>query len=518
MTIRGSMRAAAIALFGMLVLVAATHAETVIRSVPLLDVKVLDPYTNSNYGTRNHGHMIYETLFAWDAHQRPKPDMVGDYSISPDRLTYHFTLRPGLKWQDGKPVTSADVIASLERWEQKDSLGSKLAAATSALKPDGETSFTLVLNQPFGLVLDALAKPSNYAPFILPERFARLPDSSPQFEPIGSGPFIFKKDEWQPGNKNVYVKNPNYVPRKEPPDGFAGGKVVKVDRVEWLTMPDVNTAANALQAGEVDWLENVSYDLVGQLAGNPDLTVRPTDPLGTQSYLRPNQLLPPFNNLKARQALLYMVDHDEYGQAIAGDKRFYTDCWAFTMCGSPYGSNAGAVKPDLAKAKSLLQEAGYKGEPVTLLEPTNTPQFDSATLVTAAQLRKLGVAVDLVPMDYNLMIARRARKDGWNLYNSGNQAVDVASPMTNVYLASNCDKAAPGWPCDKTIEDLKDAFAAAATDEERKAIAEKIQLRAIETVPYVPVAQLKIITAYRKTLSNMLQSPIALYWNVEKHG
>ncbi len=508
----------ALAIGGSMALAPQPRAETVIRSVPLLDVKILDPYTNSNYGTRNHGHMIYETLFAWDSHQQPKPDMVGDYSISADKLTYHFTLRPGLKWQDGPPVTTADVIASLERWEQKDALGEKLAAATASLKADDEKSFTLVLKQPFGLVLDALAKPSNYAPFILPERFARLPDGSPKFEPIGSGPFIFKKDEWQPGNKNVYVRNPDYVPRKEPPDGFAGGKVVKVDRVEWLTMPDVNTAANALLAGEVDWLENASYDVVAQLEGKPGITVEPTDPLGTQTYLRPNQLHPPFDNVKARQALLYMVDHDEYGQAIAGDKRFYTDCWAFVMCGSPYGSQAGAVKQDFAKAKSLLQEAGYKGEKITLLEPTNTPQFDAAALVTAAQLRKIGVAVDLVPVDYNMMIARRTKKDGWNLYDSGNQAVDVASPMTNVYLASNCAEAAPGWPCDKEIEDLKDAFTRATTDDERKAIAEKIQLRAMETVPYVPIAQLKIIAAYRSSLTGVLHSPIALYWNVEKHG
>jgi peptide/nickel transport system substrate-binding protein len=507
-----------LAFVGCLALAPAGRAESVIRAVPLLDVKTLDPYQNSNYGTRNHGHMIYETLFAWDSHQQPKPGMVGDYSTSSDKMTHHFTLRAGLKWHDGKPVTTADVIASLERWMKKDALGQKLQEAMASLKADNEQSFTLTLKQPFGLVLDALAKPSNYPPFIIPERFAKLPDGSPQFEPIGSGPFIFKKDEWQPGNKNVYLRNPDYVPRKEPPDGFSGAKVVKVDRVEWLTMPDVNTAANALLAGEVDRLENVSYDVVAQLEHKPGVTVQPTDPMGTQHYLRPNQAHPPFDNVKARQALLYMVDHEEYGRAITGDKRFYVDCWAYVMCGAPYGSEAGAIKPDLAKAKTLMQEAGYKGEKLELPEPTNTPQFDAGALVTASLLRKIGVNVELLPMDYNIMIARRAKKDGWNLYVSGNQAVDVASPMTNVYLASNCEQAAPGWPCDKTLEDMKDAFARAETDEERKAIAAKIQQRAMETVPYVPVAQLRIITAYRDSLKGVLSSPIALYWNVEKHG
>lgn len=508
----------ALAVAGSLALAPGVRAESVIRTVPQLDVKFLDPYQNSNYGTRNHGHMIYETLFAWDAKQQPKPDMVGDYSISPDKMTYRFTLRPGLKWHDGKPVTTADVIASLDKWMKKDALGQKLAGAMASLKADDEKTFTLTLKEPFGLVLDALAKPSNYPPFILPERFAKLADGAPEFEPIGSGPFIFQKDQWQPGNKNVYLRNPDYVPRNEPPDGFAGGKVVKVDRVEWLTMPDVNTAANALIAGEVDRIENVSYDVVAQLEHNADITVQPTDAQGTQHYLRPNQAHPPFDNLKARQALLYAVDHDEYGRAVTGDKRFYVDCWAYVMCGSTYGSDAGAVKPDLAKAKTLLQEAGYKGEPIQMPEPTNTPQFDAGALITAAQLKKAGFNIELMPMDYNIMIARRAKKDGWNLYVSGNQAVDVASPMTNVYLASNCEEAAPGWPCDKMLEDLKDAFARAETDEERKAIAEKIQLRAIETVPYVPVGQLRTITAYRNSLKGVLVSPIALYWNVEKRG
>lgn len=496
-------------------------AESVVRAVPLLDVKILDPYQNTNYGTRNHGHMIYETLFAWDSHQQPKPDMVGDYSVSADKLTYRFTLRPGLKWHDGKPVTAADCVASLEKWMTKDELGMRLARAMASLKADDDKSFTLTLKEPFGLVLDALAKPSNYAPFIIPERFARLPEGSPDFQPIGSGPFIFKKDEWQPGIKNVYVRNPDYVPRQEPPDGMAGGKVVKVDRVEWITMPDANTAANALLTGEVDRIENVSFDVIGQLEGDGNIVIGPSDPLGTQQYLRPNHLYPPFNNVKARQALLYILDQDLYGKAIAGDKRFYRNCPAYLMCDAPYGSTAGAVKPDLDKARALMKEAGYNGEKVVMLEPTNTPQFDAPTQVTASQLRKIGVNVELQPMDYNAMIARRTKRDpidqgGWNLYHSGNQAVDVASPMTNIYLAASCDKASPGWPCDEEIESLKDAFARTSDMAERKAIAEKIQRRAMEVVPYAVVVQAWIVTAYRKSLTNVLQSPIALYWNLEK--
>ena len=499
------------------------RAETVLRSVPQLDVKLLDPYQNTNYGTRNHGHMIYETLFAWDSKLQPHPQMVDSYSVSDDGLTWSFTLRPGLAWQDGTAVTGNDVIASLEKFLRKDGYGQKLGRVVAAMETRGQDGFVLKLKEPFPLVPVVLGKESNFPAFIIPERFAKMPDGSPDFQPIGSGPFIFQRAQWQPGQRNVYLRNPAYKPRAEKPDGFAGGRMVHVDRVEWITMPDTNTAVNALLAGEVDWIESVGFDQIAQLEAEKDVTVVPSDPLGSQSYLRANWKLPPFDNVKARQALLYLNDKDEYGMAATGDKRFYLACPALFMCGAPFETLVGAIKPDLARAKQLMQEAGYKGEKIVMMEPTTVPQFDAATQVTAAQLRKIGVNVELVPMDYNAMMSRRASKapidkGGWNLFHSGNFGIDVASPMTNVYLNASCDEAAPGWPCDEKIEALKDAFLKAKTDEERMRIVEQIQLRAFEVVPYVNVVQLRAFTAYRKGITGVLPSPVQLYWNVEKHG
>ena len=501
----------------------AQAADKVMRAVPQLEVRILDPFVNTNYGTRNHGHLIYETLFSLDAKRQPKPQMVGDWSLSDDKLTWRFTLREGLRWHDGKPVTAADCVASLKRFIRKDGLGSKLAAAMETLSAEGETTIVLKLREPFALVLDALAKPSGYAPFMLPERVANLPDGSQQFEPIGSGPFVFRKDLWKPGVMSVYERNKDYKPRNEPVDGMAGGKVVKLDRVEWISMPDVNTAANALAAGEVDWIESIAFDVMPQLKSEPQVVLRQTDEMGNQPYLRMNHLHPPFNHVKARQALLYIMDQDLYGQAITGEKSLYSVCQAFMMCGSTYGSSAGAIKPDLEKARALMKEAGYAGEKIIMLEPTNHPAFDAATLMTASQLRKIGVNVELQGMDYNAMLTRRNKKDppaqgGWHLAHSANFGVDVASPMTNVYLASNCEQAAAGWPCDAQIEGLKDDFARAPTMEARKAVAEKIQLRAMEFVPYAPVLQTPTMMAHRKGITNIAPTPLVVYWGVEKGG
>ena len=215
----------------------ASAQQKVLKFIPQADLRILDPITTTAYITRNHGYMVYDTLFATDAKFQVQPQMVDKYTTSADKLTYTFTLRDGLKFHDGQPVRSADCIASIERWAKRDALGQKLAEATESWKAVDDKTFTLKLKRPFPLVLEALAKPSSNVPFIMPERIAKTDPSTNITDPTGSGPFKFVKAEWVPGNKVVYVKNTDYVPRKEPPSWAAGGKVVKVDRVEWIYIP-----------------------------------------------------------------------------------------------------------------------------------------------------------------------------------------------------------------------------------------------------------------------------------------
>ena len=216
-------------------------------------------------------------------------------------------------------MRSADCIASIERWAKRDALGQKMAESTEAWTAVNDKTFTLKLKKPFPLTLEALAKPSSNVPFIMPERIAKTDASTNITEPIGSGPFKFVKAEWVPGSKVVYVKNTDYVPRKEPPSWAAGGKVVKVDRVEWIYIPDSATAAAALNAGEVDWWEQMPPDLIPVLAKNKDVKVENIDPLGSMGLLRFNFMYPPFNNQKMRQAVLYALDQNDYVLGIAGE-------------------------------------------------------------------------------------------------------------------------------------------------------------------------------------------------------
>src|SRR6201992_809729 len=218
------------------------------------DLRVIDPLFTTAYITRDHGYMIYDTLIATDSSFKIQPQMA-DWKISDDKLTYTFTLREGLKWHDGAPVTAEDCVASLKRWGKVDSMGQKLMDFTASLEASDAKTITLKLKEPYGLVLESLAKMSSYVPFMMPKRLADTPANQQIKEQIGSGPFKFVAAEFRPGVKAVYEKNKEYIPRKEPASWTAGGKIANVDRVEWITMPDAQTAVNALQSGDIDFLD-----------------------------------------------------------------------------------------------------------------------------------------------------------------------------------------------------------------------------------------------------------------------
>src|SRR4029077_8761464 len=257
-----------------------------LRFIAQADLRVLDPIWTTAYITRNHGYMVFDTLFAIDDKFKPHPQMVGDYNISPDKLVYSFALRDGLKFHDGQPVRGADCVASLRRWMARDGLGQTLAGVVEEMSGGDGKDFTIGLKEPFPLLTDGIAKASSLAPFIMPERLAKTDPFQQVTEMVGSGPFKFVKEEFQPGHLVVHVKNNDYVPRSEPPRWASGGKVVKVDRIEWLYMPDAMTKVVALTSGEVDWWENPSPDVWPILAASPEISLAQTDPLGATRCLR----------------------------------------------------------------------------------------------------------------------------------------------------------------------------------------------------------------------------------------
>src|SRR5262245_49106655 len=279
--------------------------DKVLRVVPHSNLNILDPIWTTQYMARNHGYMVYDTLFATDAKNQIQPQMVDKWTVSPDKRLWTFTLRPGLAFHDGAPVTSDDVIASLQRWGKRDPMGIQLLTFVERMDATSPTTFRIFLREACGFVLEALGKPSSNVPFIMPKRVAETPTDKQIEEHIGSGPYIFKRNEFKPGDKAMYVKNAKYVPRKEAPSGTAGGKYAYVDRVEWnLALRDAQTQVNALAKGEVDILEQPAFESYASLQTDPDVQIVNSNPLGFQYMGRFNHLHPPFNNVKVRQAAL----------------------------------------------------------------------------------------------------------------------------------------------------------------------------------------------------------------------
>ena len=501
----------------------AISAETVLKVVPIGNLSGTDPIWTTAMVTRNHGYLVFDTLFALDENFNPKPQMVESYTISSDKLKYTFTLRPGLKWHDGERVLSKDCVASLKRWGARDGMGQMLMTFTKSIDVVNDRTFSLTLKEPVGFVLQALGKLESIVPFMMPERLAKTDPFKQIPEVIGSGPFKFVKTEWVPGSKVVYVKNEDYIPRSEPASLAAGGKVVKVDRVEWHYMSDPAIAIAALNAGEVDLLDYPSPDLLRMLIGNPDVVVEQTDPLGNQSVLRLNWLHPPFNNVKARQAFQWVVDQRDFMTAAYGDQN-WIKCPSFYGCGTPYETSAGSealMNVNKEKATQLLRESGYKGEPIVILDPTDRAHLHALSLVAAQKLREIGAKVDVQAVDWGTLVERRASQKlpaegGWNIFPTTTLVIGLMEPLSSVFIATNCDKAWYGWPCDEAIEKMRMEWVRSDDPVKKKKIAEEIQKRAHELVVYTPLGQLPGMAAYRKNLKGLIKSPVPFYWNVSK--
>jgi peptide/nickel transport system substrate-binding protein len=500
-------------------------SSSTLRIVLINDLASLDPVMSTAAFVRNHGFMVYDQLFALDSKGVAQPQMVETHTVSADGMEHRFTLREGLAFHDGAPVRAADAVASIRRWSQRDIVGRALAAATASMDVVDGRTFTIRLSRPFALVTEALARPTASALFVTPERIAATPATTAITNATGSGPFIFRAEEWQAGNRAVYVRNPNYRPRQEEPDGLAGGKVAKVERIEWVAMPDAATAAAALQTGEIDFIEQPSPDLVPVLERNRNVRLMAINPVGFMVWLRINHLHPPFNDPRGRQALLHLVNQQENLQAIgirASEQVPY--CPAYFLCGTPLESSAGAVglrEADVARARALLAEAGYDGRKIVFMNATDSPINNAATLTMAEAFRKAGLNVDVPAMDWATLTQRRNRREapdqgGWNLFVTVANVLDGQNPLTNLYLAAPCEGGLTGWPCDQELEALRRSWWEEPDAAKRQAILHQVHARAYQVLPYINAGQFRTLAAFRANLDGVRATTVPVFWGVSK--
>ncbi|MBP0446339.1 ABC transporter substrate-binding protein [Roseomonas sp. SSH11] len=480
------------------------------------EVVVLDPHATTAAITRSFGYQIFDTLFAQDSNGTIRPQMAEGHTVSADGLNWRFTLRDGLAFHDGAPVTAADCVASLRRWASRDSLGRMLLAAMQEMRAEDARSFSIVLKEPFPLMLDVLGKPNAPVPFIMPARI--LPEGDGRItEIIGSGPFTFVRDQWRTGDRMVLRRNARYVPRAEPPDFLAGGKVVKIDELVLKTMPDDSTGANALSVGEIDYMQYLPFDFLGPLGRNRDVRLMGLKGIDMfQGNFRLNHASGPFADPAVRKVMWKLVDQKQVMDAIGIPAQFRVEhCPSFWMCDTPLETKAGGevARLDIEGAKAELARTGYKGEPVIMLEVSGSIS-QTAAHVLAENMKKAGFTVDEQVMDWGTVLARRARPEGWGLFPVYANGVDMMSPLTHFYVANNCSDY-PGRSCDARITTLLQEFVKAPDAAARKQVAEQIQVAAYDLTPSVIWGQFSRPAGYRTRLKNLIQSSFPMFWQVE---
>ncbi|MET4449683.1 peptide/nickel transport system substrate-binding protein [Bradyrhizobium sp. GM2.2] len=500
----------------------AQTAPSAARTVKMMNGRItnFDPYTNFTYHTVDHGLAIYDMLFALDSTFSPQPQMVGKWGVSDDKKTYTFELRDGLGFHDGTPVTAADCVASIRRWGQTSS-GRLVTDRTKDLTKIDEKTFAITLKEPLALLLEQMARSTGAALFVMREKDASNPAMQPVTTHIGSGPFKFNEALFQPGVRYVYDRNEKYVPRQEPPSGLAGGKIVKVDRVNWEAV-DTQTALTALQAGELDYVSDPPADFYPMLESDPDLVLEDLHQSGDNYYLAVNFLQKPFDNVKARQALLHLVDQDAYMRVLNRNPKYNRAVTSLFGTGTPFvnDANTGWYKNggNPEKAKQLLKEAGYAGEKVVILQPANWSQGSNTAQLLALTLRNIGVNVDLAPSDWAALIQRATNQGpvengGWNIYPTSSIDFSFGAPLSSAHMLM--DGKGNGWAKNDAYEALRIQWAD-STLEERKVLARKMQQLWWDFVGFVFLGQTITPIARRKTLTGLIGYPALLpMWNMQ---
>ena len=497
-----------------------------IRAITHGDVPTYDPIWTTANMAAYHGNMVYDMLFGLDENLQSQPQMVGKYGVSDDKLTWTFELRDGLRFHDGTPVTTADVIPSIHRWAARSGSGRLLMLRVASLEAKDDKTFVFKLTEPFSLIIELFGNTGTPLLFIMRKKEAETDPMQKIDTVIGSGPFIFNPDASRAGSQYAYDRNPNYVPRSEKASGIAGGKVVQVDRAIMMNVPDSQTAVAALQAGEVDFYELPPIDILDQVESDPNITLLNFFKLGLAGWVQLNCIQPPFDNKLVRQAMLYILKQEDMLRPTFVEEKYFSTCGSYFTCGTAMANDANTDwfkgGQNLARARELMKAGGYDGRPVVILQATNIAWMMNAATVLAQQMRDAGFKVDLQPMDWATVTQRRTSKappdqGGWNIFFTNSGGLAESNPYMLTPMGTLGEKGWFGWPTDQKNEELRAAWLRADTLDERKRIAVEIQRNGWDIVTHLNFGQWRQPVAHRKNVTGWLPIPEVIpFWNVTK--
>jgi peptide/nickel transport system substrate-binding protein len=460
----------------------------------------LDQHASNSTATRNIGMNVFETLVTRDDKMNPMLELADALQESSDGLSYTFKLRPGITFHNGKTLTSADVVASFDRYKKIGVDRSILDAAERWEAPDPQT-FRIVLKAPLPTFIEQLS--SFTVPIvIIPSELADAP--AQQLQIVGTGPF--QVDEFRADSHVRLKRFANYKPDTRHTDlvGFGGYKQACVDTVTFRMMTEPAARTAALEVGEIHGVEDVPVTSQKRLAENKDIKLSRNETFWL-NVTYPNFSYPPTDNPKVRQAILAAMDFEEIMEA-ASEGQFKLNP-GFQFPGQLYFTTAGSEnlnQKNPEKAKKLLAEAGYKGEKVTLLTNREFPFMYNTSLVMAEQLKAAGINAELLVLDWPAALAKSQKEtEGWNFFYTGwITVVALGGPQTMRQLAPPASvqkwKGEPDPEFMAAVKQLSEG----RTLEERKAAFAKAQTKALELVMAVPFGVMPKTQAVQAKVEN----------------
>ncbi|WP_158746456.1 ABC transporter substrate-binding protein [Acidisphaera sp. L21] len=493
-----------------------------LRFVPQANLTALDPIFTTAIVTGNHANYVFDTLYSNPMDGQPRPQMAEGHEVSADGRVWRIRLREGLKFHDNTPVRAADCVASIQRWAKRDGFGQLIAKVVDTWGAPDDRTIELKLTRPFPLLATGLGKPDSSAAFMMPERLAKTDANAQITEMVGSGPYKFLAKEYNSGSHMAYEKFDGYVPRTEAPDWGTGAKIAHFQRVEWNIIPDPATAAAALRNGEIDWWEQPINDLLPSLARDKSISLMVSNPQGNESLMRMNCLQAPFNDVAIRRAVLMGVNQEDYMRATFGDDQsLWRTCRSEFPCGTAYETldDGTLMKGDLKAATAALKASSYAGQRVVLLSPSDFPAIAPLCQVTADLMQKMGFNVDFQSMDWGTVIQRRANmegvdKGGWSVFHTFGSSGGYSSPATSTLVRGQGKAGWFGWWTSDKAEELTQDWLAAPDAAGQKRVASEIARLAMTEVATVPLGINFTKTAYRNSITGVLQGVAPYPWNV----
>jgi peptide/nickel transport system substrate-binding protein len=467
----------------------------------------IDMHSTTAVITREIGVNVFETLYALDARYQPVPHLAEGHEVADAGKRYVIRLRKGVRFHSGKEMTAADVVASLRRWGAVSSPGKSIFRTVEAVEARDPATVEIRLKEPSATLLPGLAQLGSAAA-IYPKEVVDAAAGGPLKEYVGTGPFRFV--EHRPDRHIKLARFDGYAGRAEPANGLAGQRTPYVDELYFMPVPDYAIRQAGIQTGEYQYAQQIKPDQYERLRGTAGVEPVVVKPYGWAVIVL-NMKTGPMTDRRLRQAAQAALDIEPMMLAAMGHRDFFRLDPGLYFQEQAWHSRAGAElynQKAKDRARQLLREAGYQGQPLRWIVTTEYEHHYKPALVAKTQLEEVGFKIDLQVSDWATVVQRRNKPELWDLFSTA--FTFEPEPATTPQLL--CDW--PGWWCNPEKEQLFQAFTRETDVRKRHALLEKMQVLFYQDAGRLRLGDYFRLDARRREVQGYRPGPYMHFWGV----